>query len=519
MAIAGVQPEERFAAMVDEAAGAPDGHGQLLELLREDHPFYDGRGAASTVRMRGWILATLARAPLPDTALLFVLEELDTGVDPYLVAAAARALRSYPRPRAAFAPLVMGALANIRYRDERVSFEGYGAYAVGPNGTTPVAELLATLTWLGPQARAVLPDLASLRQGGGVARKYAAQLDAAAAAINGGDPSDEDCCALPGAMLSWPLGARKSNDAVAQVVLEDHDGNVIAFDELFRGHVSIVVFFYTRCDNPLKCSLTIAKLARVQQRLEERGLLERIQTAAITYDPAFDVTERLRTYGKERGLRLDTRHRMLRTTDGLDALRRHFQLGVNFIASLVNRHRVEAYILDRRGRVAASFQRLRWDEDEIVARSVEVLLDASEAEPERPVPEAALPHERRMALPILGTLATLAFAFFPKCAVCWAAYLSMFGIAGMIQIPYSPWVKAAFAALMLLNAVSVWLRSRATRRMTGFYLVSAGALALLSTLQFGWKSAAATGVVLTTAGSLVSAWRRPPRASLPREAV
>lgn len=489
--------------MVDEAAGDPDRYGQLLKLLREDHPFYAGRGTASTVRMRGWILTVLARTGLPDDALLFVLEELDTGVDPYLVAAAARALRSYPAPRAAFAPLVMGALANIRYRDERVSFEGYGAYAVGRNGTTPVAELLATLAWLGPHARAVLPDLRSLQEeGGGVARKYAPQLDAAVAAIAGGDSVDEDCCTFPdglGARRWWPLGARKSNDAVAQVAFEDQDGNEVAFHELFRGQVSIVVFFYTRCDNPLKCSLTIAKLARVQQRLEERGL--GIQTVAITYDPAFDVAERLRTYGKERGLRFDAQHRMLRTVDGLDALRRHFQLGVNFIESLVNRHQVEAYVLDRQGRVAASFHRLRWDEDELVARAVEVLLDA---EPPPPPP-------RTMAWPVLGTLASLAFALFPKCALCWTAYLSMFGIAGLSQLTYVPWLKPLFAALMLLNVASVWLRSRATRRMTGFYLASAGALALLSTLQFGWKSAAVAGVVLTMAGSLLSSWRRPIR--------
>jgi len=489
-----VSPEERFAAMVDEAAGDPDRHGELLELLREEHPCYAGRGTASTTRMRGWILATFARIGLPDAALLFVLEELDTGVDPYLVAAAACALRSYAAPRSAFAPLVMGALANIRYRDERVSFETYGAYAIGPNGTTPVAELLATLTWLGPHARAVLPDLESLRHGGGVARKYAAQLDAATASIAGGTPSDEECCTLPaglGAILSWPRG---NDDDLARIVLEDQDGNELAFDELLRGRVSIVVFFYTRCDNPFKCSLTIAKLARVQQRLQERGLAEQIQTAAITYDPAFDTAERLRTYGRERGLRFDAHHRMLRTPQGLDALRRHLRLGVNFVESLVNRHRVEAYIFDRQGRVAASFQRLRWDEDEIVARAVE-----------------AMP-ERKITVPMLGTLSSLALAFFPKCAACWIAYLSMFGIAGLSQIPYSPWLKPAFAILMLLNAATVWLRGRATHRMTGFYLVSAGALAILSALQFGWKSAAVAGVLLTTAGSFLSAWR-PVRAS------
>ena len=124
-------------------------------------------------------------------------------------------------------------------------------------------------------------------------------------------------------------------------VFEDHDGLSITFKEFFRGHPSIVVFFYTRCDNPLKCSLTVTKLARIQKLLEAQGLADQIHTAAITYDPAFDLPERIRGYGQHRGVRMDARHRMLRATDGIDTLRRHFKLGVNFIESLVNRHRIE----------------------------------------------------------------------------------------------------------------------------------------------------------------------------------
>ena len=484
--------EERFAALVDEVAGDPSRYAELLALLAEDHPMYAERGTAATVRMRGWILATLARIGVKDDALLFVLEELDTGVDAYLVAAAARALRAYREPRAAFAPLVMGALANIRYRDERVAFGSYGEYAVGRAGTTPVEELLATLTWLGPQARAVVAEVEALRDGG-VGRKYRGAIDGAVAAIGRGEAVAEDCCKLP-AVLSWPAGARKSSEGVGQVLLEDQDGNAVRFDALFRGHVSIVVFFYTRCDNPLKCSLTIAKLARVQQRLEERGLSAAIHTAAITYDPAFDVAERLRTYGRERGVRFAPEHRLLRSPSGLEVLRRHFALGVNFIESLVNRHRVEAYVLDREGRVAASFQRLRWDEDELVARAAAVMED-----------------QRKLALPVLGTLGSLAFAFFPKCPVCWAAYLSGFGIAGLSRIPYAPWLAPAFAALMLLNVAAVWLRSRATRRMAGFYLVTAGTLAVLAALPSGAKSLAALGVLATMAGSVASAYSAFPR--------
>jgi protein SCO1/2 len=64
---------------------------------------------------------------------------------------------------------------------------------------------------------------------------------------------------------------------------------------------------------------------------------------------------------------------VLRAIEGNDALREHFELGVNFIESLVNRHRIEVYILDTEGRIAVSFERLHWDEEQIVTSAVETL--------------------------------------------------------------------------------------------------------------------------------------------------
>jgi protein SCO1/2 len=125
----------------------------------------------------------------------------------------------------------------------------------------------------------------------------------------------------------------------------------------------------------MKCSLTVAKLARVQKLLEAHGLTDQMRTAAITYDPAFDIPERLRIYGQDRGVRLDANHRMLRAVDRNDVLDGYFELGVNFIKSLVNRHRIEAYILDAKGRIAVSFERIHWDEQQIVRRAIEVLYE------------------------------------------------------------------------------------------------------------------------------------------------
>jgi protein SCO1/2 len=508
--------EPQFAALVEELSFDVTRQERLIELLHEDHPVYNQRGAAATVRMRGWILLALARVELTDRALLFVLEELDTGRDPYLVAVAARALRSYAKPVAGFAPFVMRAIANIRYHDEHVTFERYGEYATSATNTTAVRELLATLIWLGPHARGVLFQIEALRADcGGLSKKFLIEVDRVLKSV--ADPSGLDvrnvdtcCCTLPTGLantFSWALGFRRDCKTIEATIFEDQDGNTITFGEFFRGHPSVVVFFYTRCDNPQKCSLTITKLARLQNLLRERGLAQRIRTAAVTYDPAFDVPERLRRYGISRGVYMDADHRMLRATDGVSALRSHFKLGVNFVESLVNRHRIEVYVLDAAGRIAASFERIHWEEQQVVDRAVELLAEERRATMAQSATEPANPPARpSIVSPMFGTLVSLGVAFFPKCPVCWAAYLSVFGIAGLQQIPYSPWLQPILVALMLLNLFGVWMRGRATRRMSGFSFVAGGAIAIVvSKTGLGLEHARAWGVALTLVGSLLSA--------------
>jgi hypothetical protein len=82
----------------------------------------------------------------------------------------------------------------------------------------------------------------------------------------------------------------------------------------------------------------------------------------------------------------------------------------------------------------------------------------------------------------------------------------MFGIAGLGQVPYSPWLQPVLVIVMLINLASVWIRGRATGRMIPFYLVSAGALAIAISKQGpGWEKVAVWGIALTFAGSMLSA--------------
>jgi protein SCO1/2 len=166
---------------------------------------------------------------------------------------------------------------------------------------------------------------------------------------------------------------------------------------------------------------------------------------------------------------------------------------VNFIGSLVNRHRIELFILDRNGRVAETFERTHWAESDVIERAVAV---ANEK------PAGSAPDKRGVA----ATIATLALALLPKCPVCWAAYLSVFGIGGVKALPLTPALQPLLFALVLVNVVSVWLRSHSTGRMTAAYLVLAGAAGIiLSRTMAGWDVIAWPGLLATAAGSILSA--------------
>jgi len=494
--------EAQFAALVGELKTDPARRGLLADLLKEDDPVYAQRGTAATIRMRGWVLLAFEHLGLPEPALIYVLEELDNGRDAYLIAAAAHALRCATTPNPAMADFLVRAIINVRDHDDIVCLQHYGGYSVSEPGTTAVREILASLRWLGPDAHAVLPELDALRlnPAGQFSKLMLGELESVIEAVRGSAPpagsQENDCCAFLSELGFFRLWRRAGEDAapIRAAVFEDQDGARIGFRDFFHGRPAVVVFFYSRCDNPRKCSLTIAKLARVQKLLADRGLESRIRTAAITYDPEYDLPDRMRGYALSRGVHLDSNHRMLRATGGMSALRAHFRLGVNFIESLVNRHRVEVYILDAAGEVAASFARIQWDECEVVEQAVKLLEDF------------ASPRGRSIARETLGLALPIVTAFLPKCPMCWAGYLSAFGIAGLQGAPYFRWLLPLFASLMLINLGSLWLRGVRRGSLLGFYLAACGAVSIV-VLGMGLDVpyAAPAGVVLTFAGSLLNA--------------
>jgi protein SCO1/2 len=142
--------EEHIAALVDAVKENPRRRDCLVALLPEQISMYAGRSANATVRMRGYIIAAFGQVGLPAAALPYVLEELESGRDAYLVAAAATALRGLDGPTSHVVPFLVKAIENIRYADDAVSFDSYRPRWPLPNHTTAIEEIMKTFAWLGP---------------------------------------------------------------------------------------------------------------------------------------------------------------------------------------------------------------------------------------------------------------------------------------------------------------------------------------------------------------------------------
>ena len=444
-------PEEAIAAWVESCPPTPDGRAAVAALLAEQHPLYAGRSTNETARIRGYALAAFERIGLPDQAWPCVLNELQNGDEAYLVAAAAKALRGASSPAAvAFAaPFLAMARDNIRYADAPLTFDTYTPRRPATRGTTAAEEIGRTVAWLG----------------------------------------DVGCCDAP-APPSSPTRAL----ALADVTLEDQDGARMPFGSFFSGKPSVVAFFYSRCDNVRKCSLTVTRLAALQRALDSRGLAGRVRLSAITYDPGFDGPARLASYGRERGVAFGEDVRFFRVPAGFDDVRAAFDLGVNYAGAIVNRHRIELYVLDRRGRVAASFTHLAWSEGEVVECLERVLRAPS-----------WLGAARASAAGAASVLVVL----LPKCPLCLGAYASALGMAGLQLAPYRSWLLPAAIVLVLAHLLMMARRARRTRRLLPLCVSAAGTLALVAG-AIAWEQPvlAGAGAALTIAGAVMNAMPR-----------
>jgi protein SCO1/2 len=258
------------------------------------------------------------------------------------------------------------ALDNLRGRDAPVRLLS------DADGSTALLEILAALRWqpsVSPALVAAVTELHDRHSSSWSDPVRAASQQTVAELRARAQRSPLTLADTPALMI---LGeAAEATGDLRGVTVQDHDGRVLPVADYLGRADTVVAFFYTRCQNPNKCSLTITKLGDLQRRLSDDPGLAGIQLTAITYDPGFDRPDRLAAYARARGMILGDTVRMLRAVEGHDQLRRFFGLRVGYNGSIVNQHGVELYLVDRRLEIVRTWARVPWEVADVAAALID----------------------------------------------------------------------------------------------------------------------------------------------------
>lgn len=269
------------------------GDRRLAAMLSQSADHFDGLSTADAERVRGHILAAFGEDRASECALPAIREELRTSLSPIVLAGAARAARALEAIDEELRGLLLAASERIALRDEYVRFDG-------AEGRTAREEIAAALTARPPRA----------------------------------------CCGGP-AKSADPVQFSLPPAAVERAAVEDQSGERIGLAALLRRRTSLIAFFYTRCMNPAKCSLTVTRLAGLARDLRGRDL----NLLGFSYDGAYDTPVRLLAYGRDRGFPFGEGARLIRCRAGWKGIRAAFGLRVGYGQATVNDHAREIFLV------------------------------------------------------------------------------------------------------------------------------------------------------------------------------
>lgn len=471
----------------------------LVDLLSERHAIYEERPSYEMNQIRGYALASFKETGLPSSAINFVLDELQNGRNAYIVGATARGLRGSKQPKAQYVSFLIQAVNNLKYHDDSFDLTVFRPEWPLENPSSGRLEIFRTLRWLRGYAKGAIPELRSFLN---KTEEFAPELrEEIRITIEEIEKDNRDldlsCCEVDGrssTRFSWLWKGMRNIRSIGNLEVQNEDGQFLSLEDIIFQKPTIIAFFYTRCMNPNKCTLTINKMGWLQKELAQAGLESKVNLLAFTYDPSYDTPARMRVFGENRGLVFGPNTHVLRTRpEEFNVLSDFFQLGVNHVASTVNQHRLELFVLNQYGRVETTYSRLQWDTKHVVS-DLKKMVNS--------------PSKHRWVLKFSNTvqqvILPILFVFFPKCPFCWAAYLSVFGISGLQSIPYSPWLLPIIFGVMTFNLLLLYKKAKNRNGLFPFWISLVGTLLVGGGYMIKHPPISFTGVGLIFIGAVLN---------------
>jgi protein SCO1/2 len=345
-------------------------------LLPYRAAIYRQRDKQISLRLRTYLFATLADIGVPESAepaVLDVLANFDERVEPGELGAAARAAGALGARGAPLAPYLVS-LLSTRLSEEQFTLVNHGLQFAPSESTTVQIEALRALGNVADcydsSVLEALEHFTGAADADGFDPRAVQAARTAAGRIEVRAPATSQSRS---AVDPWIAVDARAVAPDFDVPVTDQDGMARRLESLLDRPV-LVAFFYTRCQNDAKCSMTLLHLANLQRLLASGRLSDKVRLLAITYEPQHDTPERLMRFATDRGFAPGKDALLLRVDPAwqqqvIDEL----LVPVSYNTAWVSAHGVECSLLDASGRLVRKYSTVLWD-NEAVVRDLERLL-------------------------------------------------------------------------------------------------------------------------------------------------
>lgn len=340
----------------------------LTEWLRESNNIYTGKSSSQSNQFRVFLLYSLSRFKPNDELYRYIKYELQFADYGYNIAAAAYTARNFESKAAELIGLFEPFLRSS-FRDEYVDITTYSPDYPLSNPTRVRYEILETLVKFGPSSYGAVQMISDLKDylinntGYNDSTLYA-KCDDAIKYINEATPP---CCRKEHEIVQPQKQPQYTRQAVStnSLSLIDQEGKKTKFRNI-SGKPFVLTFFYTRCTNPLKCMATVNRLAKLQQELIDRQLINKVGIYGMTFDPDFDKPSIIKNYGELYGMKFSDNVRFFLAENGSATdFTSQLQVRVNYGYGSVNQHGSQLFVFDKKGKLSNTYDNEKWTVDEI----------------------------------------------------------------------------------------------------------------------------------------------------------
>jgi len=345
----------------------------LSNWLRENHSIYVDKSPTEVNQFRGFLMFSLSMFPPNDILYGYIKNELLFSAHTYSIASAAHTARIFTS-EAQELVLFLNQFLQNSFPEVCVDISTYKLDYPLVNPTKARYEIIKTLRHFGANAYPSVKLLHDILE-----RESQKLVNQDTILISLLKPTIESilnatplCCRkeIPNSEPLHPTtGFIEKNERkrihASDLSMFDQNGNKMKFDKL-TGKPFVLTFFYTSCTNPLKCASTVGRLGKLQEMTVAKKISDKVGIYAMTYDPDFDSPTMIKSYGEVYGVSFSKTVRFLVAQDKSEQnLFAELDLRVNYGYGSVNQHGVQLFLIDKKGRIASTYDNELWTVDDV----------------------------------------------------------------------------------------------------------------------------------------------------------